>query len=191
MKLTVLMGSPRKQGNTNALLVPFMDELHLLGHTTELFWLYDMDIAGCTACRACQKDWTIFGCSIKDDMQVIFDSIMTADHLVMATPIYSWYCTAPMKAALDRLVYGMNKYYGNEKGPSLWAGKKLSLLVTCGYRPEKGADVFETGIQRGCKHSQLVYAGMHAERDLGYTVTFMDDAKEKSAREFARSLVGS
>jgi len=28
-----------------------------------------------------------------------------------------------MKAVLDRLVYGMNKYYGREKGPSLWEGK--------------------------------------------------------------------
>jgi len=28
-----------------------------------------------------------------------------------------------MKALLDRLVYGMNKYYGDKKGPALWAGK--------------------------------------------------------------------
>lgn len=47
----------------------------------------------------------------------------------LATPIYSWYCTPPMKALLDRLVYGMNKYYGDEKGPSLWnaCGKKFWL----------------------------------------------------------------
>jgi len=34
------------------------------------------------------------------------------DLLVLASPIYSWYCSPPMKAVLDRLVYGMNKYYG-------------------------------------------------------------------------------
>ena len=50
----------------------------------------------------------------------------------MATPIYSWYCTPPMKALLDRMVYGMNKYYGEEKGPSLWKGKALALLELMG-----------------------------------------------------------
>ena len=189
MKFTVLMGSPRKQGNTNAILCPFIDELNTQGHETELFWLYDMNIAGCVACRACQEDWSIFGCKFNDDMQKVFDSIYACDHIVLACPIYSWYCTAPMKAALDRLVYGMNKYYGREKGPSLWAGKKVSLIVTCGYRPEKGADLFETGMQRYCKHSQLIYAGMYAERDLGYNATFMDNEKEQNARDFAKLLV--
>lgn len=33
-----------------------------------------------------------------------------------------------MKALLDRLVYGMNKYYGEQKGPAMWAGKKLSKI---------------------------------------------------------------
>ena len=32
-----------------------------------------------------------------------------------------------MKAVLDRLVYGMNKYYGEQKRPALWAGKAGSL----------------------------------------------------------------
>lgn len=71
-----------------------------------------------------------------------------------------------MKALLDRLVYGMNKYYGSEKGPSLWAGKPVALITTCGYRPEQGADLWENGIRRYCKHSQLRYTAMLAERDL-------------------------
>lgn len=189
MKCSILMGSPRKNGNTHALLVPFLEELQAGGHETDLFWLYDMDIHGCTACRTCQKDWTIFGCRIQDDMQQIFDSIYQADLLVLATPIYSWYCTAPMKAALDRLVYGMNKYYGDEKGPSIWAGKQVAILTTCGYRPEKGADVFEDGIKRYCKHSALRYVGMLAERDLGYKSTFMDEEKAQHSRDFARQLM--
>ena len=63
-----------------------------------------------------------------DDIYPIFDEVLAADMLILATPIYCWYCTAPMKAVLDRLMYGMNKYYGEEKGPSLWAGKHVALL---------------------------------------------------------------
>ncbi len=188
MKCTILMGSPRKKGNTQALLDPFMEEWKVQGNEAEYFRLYDMDIHGCVACRTCQKDWTIFGCRYKDDMQAIFDAVLDSDLILLACPIYSWYCTAPMKAALDRLMYGMNKYYGEEKGPSIWAGKHMAIRTTCGYRPEKGADLFEEGMRRYCKHSALVYDGMLAERDLGYKSVFMDDDKAEHAREFARKL---
>lgn len=189
MKVLVLMGSPRKQGNTAALLKPFCEELESGGAEVETVWLYGRDIRPCVACRACQKDWSVFGCAQKDDVQEIFDKVLVCDLLVLATPIYSWYCTPPMKALLDRLVYGMNKYYGGERGPSLWEGKAVALLTTCGYRPEKGCDLFEEGMRRYCKHSGLRYLGSRAERHLGYGTVFMDEKKELRTREFARELL--
>lgn len=185
----ILMGSPRKNGNTAALLVPFCEELERGGAETETVWLYDREISPCRACRVCQRDWAVFGCPQKDDVPAIFDQVLAADLLVLATPIYSWYCTAPMKALLDRLVYGMNKFYGGEKGPSLWEGKAMALLLTCGYRPERGCDLFEEGVRRYCKHSRLRYLGSHAERHLGYDTVFMDDGKAARTRDFARSLL--
>ena len=100
-------------------------------------------------------------------------------------------CTPPMKALLDRMVYGMNKYYGEKKGPSLWAGKAVALLESCGYRPEKGADLFEEGMRRYCKHSGLRYLGSHAERHLGYGTEFMDGEKAERVRIFARKVLES
>ena len=146
MKVLVLMGSPRKQGNTAALLRPFSEELQRHGHETETVWLYDRDIRPCVACLKCQEDWNGFGCSQWDDVPHLFQKILDCDLLVLVTPIYAWYCTPPMKALLDRLVYGMNKFYGDEIGPSLWQGKSVALLESCGYRPEKGSDLFEEGI---------------------------------------------
>ena len=189
MKVLVLMGSPRKNGNTAALLVPFCKELESAGAEVETVWLYDRDIRPCVACRTCQKDWAVFGCAQQDGVQEIFSKVLACDLLVLATPIYAWYCTPPMKSLLDRLVYGMNKYYGDQKGPSLWAGKAVALLETCGYRPEKGCDLFEEGMRRYCKHSQLRYLGSRAERHLGYDVPFMDSEKEARTRAFARNLL--
>lgn len=188
MNCCILIGSPRKNGNTAALLTPFTEELARNHIDYDLIWLYDKKIEPCTACRTCQKDWSVFGCCQKDDMSQIFDKILTCDMIVLATPIYSWYCTPPMKALLDRLVYGMNKYYGDEKGPSLWAGKDVALITTCGYRPERGADLWEEGIKRYCKHSQLNYLGMLAERHLGYQTAFMDQPKVDHASAFARKI---
>ena len=188
MKYCVLKGSPRKNGNTAALLTPFLDELSALGNEYNIVNLFEKHIEACTACLNCQKDWTVFGCVRRDDVQEIFDLISECDVLVLATPIYSWYCTPPMKALLDRLVYGMNKFYGEEKGPSLWTGKKLALITTCGYRPEKGADLWEEGIKRYCKHSSLQYLGMLTERDLGYNTKFISPEKETRARQYAQTL---
>lgn len=187
--ICVLMGSPRKNGNTFHLVAPFREELEARGCACDLIWLYDKTLLPCRACRVCQRDWSIFGCRERDDMQEIFDRILTCDLLVLATPIYSWYCTPPMKTVLDRLVYGMNKYYGDEKGPSLWAGKPVALITTCGYRPEQGADLWEAGVKRYCKHSKLTYLSMLAERDLGYQSVFMDVEKEAHARQFAHTLL--
>ena len=123
MKYYILMGSPRKTGNTISITQPFIDELKAGGQDVELVWLYDRDIQPCKACRVCQTDWTAFGCQYQDDVQEIFDKILESDVIVFATPIYSWFCTPPMKSLLDRLVYGMDKFYGEERGPSLWEGK--------------------------------------------------------------------
>ena len=189
MKVLVLMGSPRKGGNTAALLAPFCEELRSAGAETETVWLYDRDIRPCLACRRCQEDWTAFGCGQQDDVQELFDKVLESDCVVLATPIYAWYCTPPMKALLDRLVYGMNKFYGAKKGPSLSQGKAMALLMTCGYRPEKGCDLFEEGMRRYCKHAGLRYLGSHAERHLGYDSVFMDPDKEARTRAFARQLL--
>ena len=188
MKICILMGSPRKNGNTASLLKPFISEMEKNGHSCNLIWLYDKNIQPCTACRICQRDFTMFGCYQKDDAQEIFECVLASDLLILATPIYSWYCTPPMKAVLDRFVYGMNKYYGDEKGPALWEGKKVALITTCGYRPEKGADLWEAGMKRYCKHSKLLYAGMLCERDLGYHDVFMSEEKMQHALEFASQL---
>ena len=191
MNICILRGSPRKEGNTNQLTRCFLAEAERMDACCEVYDLYDMDLKPCRACRVCQADWSEFGCPQADDMHVLFDAILRCDLLVLSTPVYSWYCTPPMKAVLDRMVYGMNKYYGAEKGPALWAGKPVALITTCGYPVEKGADLLEEGIRRYCKHSQLRYLGMLAERHMGYQTVFMNAEKERHAVQFARRIMES
>ena len=185
-KTVVFKSSPRKNGNTNSMTDIVIETMRQNGNEVTEFDLYGMDIRPCVACRECQKDWTRVTCVQDDDLQKLFGPIMESDLLILASPIYTWYCTPPMKAMLDRLVYAMNMYYGGERGPSLWAGKRLALITTCGYLREKGADLLEEGIRRYCKHSQLVYEGMLWARHMGYGVPFMDEEKRAAAEDFAR-----
>lgn len=191
MRCTVLFASPRgEKSNTLALLRPWLDAWRQAGHEAEVFSLYDMNIKPCTACRGCQNDWQRPACVTQDDMQPIFDSVLQSDLLLLATPIYSWFCTPPMKAALDRLVYAMEKYYGPAgRGPSLLAGKTMAAVTTCGYRPEKGADLFLEAMARWCKHGQLRWLGGLTGRHLGYDTVFMDEEKAARVRVFAAEIM--
>ena len=189
MKVCILMGSPHPVGNTASLSRLFVEALSQNGCAVSALALYNLDLRPCIGCRSCQEVHSGFGCPQPDDMKLVFDAVLACDLLVIASPIYSWYCTPPVKTVLDRLVYGMNKFYGEEKGPCLWEGKALALITTCGYPPEKGADLWEEGMRRYAKHSRLRYMGMLAERHLGYDVPFLDKEKIARARAFAQTLL--
>ena len=72
--------------------------------------------------------------------------------------------------------------------PEAWEGKPVALIATCGYPVEKGADLWEAGMQRYCKHSRLRLLGMLAQRHRGYDTVFMDPEKARLAAEFARKV---
>jgi len=115
------------------------------------------------------------------------DAIIGSDCVVLATPIYTWYCTAPMKALLDRH-YGLNKYYGKAKG-SLWEGKKIAIVATHGYDAEYAAGPFETGVKRLCEHSKLEYLGMYSAVHVKNITSFQTEPVMAGARDFAQRLL--
>ena len=187
MKVLVLMGSPRLQGNTAELCKPFVDELQKASVEVKYIELENLDIAPCKGCYACQNVSGSYGCVQQDDMYHVVEQMMWADAIILATPIYAWYCTAKMKAVLDRH-YGLNKYYGSAEG-SLWAGKKLGIIATHGYEGDYATGPFETGVKRLCIHSNLEYVGMYSVQDEDDLASFQTDEAMAGAREFAREFV--
>ena len=117
MRSCILMGGPRREGNTAALLAPFLEECEALGVETKTVWLYDEDIAPCQGCMGCQDRLDGPGCVQEDGFAEIFQAMAASDVIVLATPIYAFFCTAPMKALLDRAIYAGTKNYGWVKGP--------------------------------------------------------------------------
>ena len=104
MKYTILMGSPNPDGNTAALLRPFLETNEELGIEQEIIPLYNQTIHPCLGCKVCQDADGVLGCVQDDDVESIYNKVLDSDLVVLATPIYSWFCTAPMKALLDRFV---------------------------------------------------------------------------------------
>jgi multimeric flavodoxin WrbA len=191
MRICILFGSLRENSNTGLLVQPFIAELERLGAAIDFITLKDKNIEPCTACWTCQNIFEEPGCPKNDDMKIVFEAVLKSDCIIFASPIYSWYCTPPMKAVMDRLVYGMNKYYGDTEGPCLWEGKKCALVTTCGYEIEEGAGVFEEGLRRYSKHSNLHYLGKLAVQDIDGKSYFQNESAVNAAKEFAVKVYDS
>lgn len=186
MKVLILMGSPRLRGNTAELCKYFIDELRVQKTEVKYIELEKMTIKPCRECYVCQDVAGEYGCAQKDDMVEIANEILWADLIVLATPIFSWYCTAKMKAVLDRH-YGFNKYYGNAEG-CLWEGKKVGIIATHGYDGDYATEPFETGVKRLCVHSNLKYVGMYSVQDNDNLTSFQTEEAIVGAKAFARKV---
>lgn len=187
MNVLILMGSPRLSGNTAELCKPFMEACKENGADVRYVTLANKSIHPCAGCYVCQEVSGEYGCVQRDDMYSVVKDIRWADLIVLATPIYAWYCAAPMKNVLDRH-YGLNKYYGSAEG-SLWAGKKVAILATHGYEGAYATDPFEMGVERLCKHSDLTYLGLYSVQDEDNLASFQTEEAVEGAKAFARKIL--
>ena len=101
-KIIVLNGSPRKNGNTSALVKAFREGAESAGHSVTEFWLEGMKINGCRGCCAGGKN-PESPCVQKDDMAQIYLAYKEADVVVLASPLYYWTISGQLKCACDRL----------------------------------------------------------------------------------------
>lgn len=69
------------------------------GHTVEKIYVQEQNIGGCMACYACRETGV---CIQKDDMAVVLEKLVTADVIVLATPVYFYSMDGQMKTMIDR-----------------------------------------------------------------------------------------
>ncbi len=101
MKITVLNGSPRANGNTATMVQAFEKGAAEAGHEVTIIHVGAKKVAGCLGCEYCfAHDGA---CVRKDDMTEIFEELDQTDLVVFASPIYWWEVTAQMKAVIDRM----------------------------------------------------------------------------------------
>ncbi len=102
MKVLGLVGSPRKNSNTDIAVTQILRGAEASSHQTEKLYLYDLEIAPCVDCRNC-KTKSNHQCTIKDDMQLVYPKLEEADVVVFGSPLYWYGPTAKMKLLIDRL----------------------------------------------------------------------------------------
>ena len=101
-KIIILNGSPRKSGNTAALISAFTTGAEEARNQVTEFFLDSMNIRGCKGCFGGGKN-PDRPCVQKDDMDKIYPVYKEAEIVVLATPLYYWTISGQLKCAFDRL----------------------------------------------------------------------------------------
>lgn len=101
MKVLVLNGSPRPNGNTARMVSVFREAAEASGHEVIVIPVCRKNIKGCLACEYCHLKGN-GSCIQKDDMQEIYGHLKDSNMLVLASPIYYHGISGQLKCAVDR-----------------------------------------------------------------------------------------
>lgn len=116
MKIIGFSGSPRDNGNTEALVAEILKGAADAGAETEIFNLGQMNITPCKACQHCKENEG--ECATQDDMQIAYAKIRECDAFILGSPVYMWQMTAQAKIFTDRLystfMTGFQEKYGTK-----------------------------------------------------------------------------
>ena len=99
MKAMGIVGSPRKNGNSEDITRYMLKAIAAEHIETELLTLAGRDIKPCIACHACDEEET---CPIEDDLLPIYAAMKAADAIILTTPVYIGSVTALPKALMER-----------------------------------------------------------------------------------------
>ena len=139
MKVLGILGTPRRGGNSEILLQAFLEGAAAGGAEVEEIRLRELKISPCQEIYHCLKDGT---CPIQDDMQGLYDKLVAAEVVALASPVFFYSVSAQAKAMIDRTQALWSRRYvvkkdfpgGNRQGVLLAVGATRGRLLFVGPR---------------------------------------------------------
>lgn len=150
-KIVIVMGSPRRNGNSTTLAERVAEGAKSVGGEVESYHLHDMNINPCDACDVCLEE-TEAGCIIDDDMKDLYPKLHEANALVIASPIYWFTVSAQTKLFIDRC-YALDTPQGNAL-----KGKRIGIILTYG-----DSDPFNSGAVNALRTFQDIFNHIGAD----------------------------
>ncbi|HHW22125.1 MAG TPA: flavodoxin family protein [Clostridiaceae bacterium] len=123
MKVLMINGSPRKEGNCSLALGEMKKIFDEAGIECTEIVIGNKDIRGCIACHHCSDAGK---CVFDDEVNKIAPLLDEADGLVVASPVYYASANATLIALLDRLFYSTRN--------SMDKTMKIGACVVCARR---------------------------------------------------------
>lgn len=173
MKIVVLNGSPRPNGNTQAMVAAFAEGAREQGHDVSIVSVGRKKISGCIGCEYCHTKGN-GACVQKDDMQELYPALQEAEMLVLASPVYYFGFSGQLQCVISR-------FYAIGKPKKL---RKTALILSSG-----SDDVYE-GALYAYRKSFPEYLGVE---DMGVFTAFGEQNKSpeklRELKDFGRNLV--
>ena len=184
-QVLVILGSPRRMGNSAALAARISRGAESAGAEVENLFLQDLEISPCRGCDTCQQHDSK-GCAIKDDMQEIYSKLIRADAWVIASPVYWFTMSSQTKIFMDRC-YALPAYAENP-----FVGKLIAIAMSYGdVDPVKSGCVNALRtFQDAFSYTRSNLVGMVYGSAMGAGEIENNGALMKEAEELGRQLVG-
>ena len=184
-QVLVILGSPRRMGNSAALAARISRGAESAGAVVETLFLQDLQISPCRGCDTCQKPDSK-GCMIEDDMQEIYPKLIRADAWLIASPVYWFTMSAQTKIFMDRC-YALLAYAG-----SPFSGKSIAIAMSYGdVDPVKSGCVNALRtFQDAFNYTRSNLTGMIYGRAMRAGEIENNEALMREAEELGKRLVG-
>jgi multimeric flavodoxin WrbA len=185
-RVLVLLGSPRKKGNSTALAEQIIKGAESRGAKLEKIFLHGKNISPCQACYACQKPDSK-GCAIDDEMQPIYRKLVQADAWVIASPVYWFSMSAQTKLFLDRcfalLAYKRGAFEGKRVAIAMSYGDSDAFTSGCVNALRTFQDAFR---YVGAKIVGMVYGSAEKPGEIKLNKALMNQAMQLGKKLAAR-----
>ena len=127
MKVLILNGSPKPNGNTATAISEMVKVFDKEGVETEIVQVGNKDIRGCVSCGSCGVKGK---CVFDDVVNEIAPKFEEADGLILASPVYYASANATLIACLDRLFYSSHFDKTMKVGASIVVARRGGCSAT-------------------------------------------------------------
>ncbi len=179
LKVLILNGSPRKNGNTSIALREMESIFQAENVEVETIQIGNKDIRGCIACGTCAKKGQ---CVFDDIVNELAPKFEEADGLVVASPVYYASANATLIACLDRLFYSTNFDKRMKVGASVVCARRgglsstfdeLNKYFTIAQMPIASSQYWNSIHGRETGQAELDEEGKQTMRVLARNMTFL------------------
>jgi multimeric flavodoxin WrbA len=192
VEIAAVYGSPRRRGNTATLLSHAVKGAVDAGARVSEIRLRDLKMSPCLEIYGCKSQGT---CVIKDDFHQVIEQILSAQGLMLASPIFFYTVSAHTKILMDRCQSLWVKKYWIDKVPyGRWTPMRKGLFISAGAT--KGKKLFD-GTLLTIKYffdvldmelwRSLLYRSLDFEDDVLKYPEYLEKAYQ-AGKEFAQAL---
>jgi multimeric flavodoxin WrbA len=151
-KITIILGSPRRNGNSETLAVSLAKGASENGYISIATRINGLKINGCMGCRRCWSNGS--HCFVNDDMKEIYAAIDKSDVMVFATPLYFYSWSSQIKSVWDRLL----PYFSPNSKINVKA-RRVVLIASAGDNDESCFDGLKKSFELACAYAKWNIAG--------------------------------